>query len=307
MDKPRNWDAWDIEGTYARNGYALDDVESIDVIEAGPYRVAVRIQRVFRNSRISQDIRLWSNSARIDFKTTIEWHDRHWFVKTLFPMNVRSDRATFETAFGVVERPTHRNTSWEQAKFEVAAHRFADLSEPGYGVALLNDGKYGYHAIGNQLGLSLLRSPTYPDPLADEGVQTFVYALFPHSGTWLEGGVLMEAEDLNRPLLVTRVQAMEDQTWQPIRFAGTTMGLAALKPAEDDPASLILRVYEPTGARGPVSIEPPNGWQIAGQVDLLEAQRGSPDYYFRPFELKSYLLRRSGSLDGTRGVTNRRR
>ena len=130
-------------------------------------------------------------------------------MKARFPLAVRSDRATFETAFGVVERPTHRNTSWVRAKFEVAAHRFADLSEPGYGVALLNDGKYGYHATGSELGISLLRSPVYPDPLADEGTQTFTYSLYPHLGSWLEGGVLMEAEDLNRPLLALAVETTE--------------------------------------------------------------------------------------------------
>ena len=113
-----------------------------------------------------QDIRLWANSARIDFHTRFDWHDRHWLVKARFPLAVRSSRATFETAFGVVERPTHRNTSWDQARFEVPGHRFADLSEPGYGVALLNDGRYGHHALGNELGLSLLRSPIWPDPLA---------------------------------------------------------------------------------------------------------------------------------------------
>ena len=103
--------------------------------------------------------------------------------------------------------PTHRNTSWDTARFEVVAHRFADLSEHGYGVALLNDGKYGHHAFGNELGLSLLRSPVYPDPFADEGRQSFTYALFPHAGDWLTGGVLAEAEDLNQPLLCRPVTA----------------------------------------------------------------------------------------------------
>ena len=107
----------------------------------------------------------------------------------------------------MIRRPTHRNTSWDAARFEVAAHRFADLSEHGYGVALLNDGKYGHHALGNELGLSLLRSPVYPDPLADEGRQSFTYALFPHAGDWLTGGVLAEAEDLNQPLLCRPVTA----------------------------------------------------------------------------------------------------
>ena len=115
---------------------------------------------------------------------------------------MRAERATFECAFGVVTRPTHRNTSWDEAQFEVAGHRFADLAEPGFGLALLNDAKYGHSARDNVLGLSLVRSPVYPDPLADEGEQRFTYALMPHAGTWHEGGVREEAEDLNQPLLV---------------------------------------------------------------------------------------------------------
>ena len=121
---------------------------------------------------------------------------------------------------GVVRRPTHRNTSWEEARFEVAAHRFVDLSEHGYGVALLNDGKYGHHALHNELGLSLLRSPVYPDPLADEGRQSFTYALFPHQGDWLSGGVLAEAEDLNQPLLARAVKADAPSTWRCRRDRG---------------------------------------------------------------------------------------
>src|ERR687892_1363626 len=173
---------------------------SIDVVEEGPHRVAVRIARRFRHSEIVQDVRLWSNSPRIEFKTRLEWGDRRWLLKARFPLAIRAGIASFESAFGVVERPTHRNTSWQQAGFEVAGHRFADLSEPGYGVALLNDGRYGHHALGSELGLSLLRSPVWPDPLADEGEQELVYAVLPHAGGWLEGGVLAEAEDLNRPL-----------------------------------------------------------------------------------------------------------
>ena len=114
---------------------------------------------------------------------------------------MHSHEATYETLYGVTRRPTHRNTSWDAARFEVSGHRFADLSEPGYGVALLNDGKYGYSAHGNVLTLSLLRSPLYPDPGADEGHHAFTYSLFPHPGDWTEGNVVNEAFALNSPLI----------------------------------------------------------------------------------------------------------
>ena len=219
VDKPREWDAWDLEATYAEDGAEIA-ADSIHVVEDGPHRAAIRVERRFRDSRIVQDVRLWAGSARIDFATRLDWHDRRWLLKARFPLAVRSPRATFETAFGVIERPTHRNTAWDAARFEVAAHRFADLAEPGYGVALLNDGRYGHHALGSELGISLLRSPVWPDPLADEGEQEIVYALLPHAGTWLEGGVLAEAEDLNRPLPARPVARGAGGSWRPLRIEG---------------------------------------------------------------------------------------
>ena len=190
-------------------------------------------------------------------------------------------------------RATHRNTSWEQARFEVPAHRFADLSEHGYGVALLNDGKYGHHALGNELGLSLLRSPVYPDPLADEGRQSFTYALYPHAGDWLSGGVLAEAEDLNRPLLVAPVKADADSIWRAVAVDGLQLGLSGFKPAEDgelaDPAGPTSRRAR-AASRGSSL---PQGWRIAEEVNLIEDAAGPADLAFTPFKLHSWRLVRS--------------
>jgi alpha-mannosidase len=238
-------------------------------------------------------MRLWANSPRLEFATELDWHDRRLLLKARFPVSVRSPRATFETAFGVVERPTHRNTSWDAARFEVAGHRFADLSEPGYGVALINDGRYGHHALGSELGLSLLRSPHHPDPLADEGHHEFTYALVPHAGGWLEGGVLMEAEDLNRPLLTLPCRAGAAARLRPLVVDGLALGLAALKPRHgEDDGSLVLRLYEPQGARGSARLALPEGWRAAASLNLLEDAVGEPDYGFLPFQVRTYLLTR---------------
>lgn len=292
-DRPRMFDAWDVDPDYADEGVELVPSAELDVVERGPHRAAIRIERRYRDSRIRQDVRLWSNSARIEFHTRFDWHERRRLVKARFPLAVRSATATFETAFGVVERPTHRNTSWDAARFEVPAHRFADLSEPGYGVALLNDGRYGYHALGNELGISLLRSPAYPDPLADEGEQAVTYALLPHRGDWFEGGVLAEADDLNRPLLARRVSAGADAAWRPVRLEGLPVALGALKGLEDG-GGLVLRTYEPRGARGDVRpfLEP--GWIADAELDLLEDEVGPPGVAFSPFRIHSWRLRRSG-------------
>ena len=291
VDKPREWDAWELDAGYAEEGAPLPPPDAIEVIEDGPHRAAVRVERAFRDSRVVQEIRLWAGSTRIDFATTLDWHDRRWLLKVRFPLAVRATHATFETAFGVVERTTHRNTSWEQARFEAPGHRFADLSEPGYGVALLNDGRYGHHAEGNELGLSLLRSPIWPDPLADEGEQELTYALLPHAGGWLEGGVLAEAADLNRPLLARPV-AGEERSLRPLAVDGLPVALGALKPLEDGDG-LALRVWEPQGARGELSVALPEGWTAVEQLDLLERSSGPATWSLRPFEVATWRLRRT--------------
>jgi alpha-mannosidase len=291
VDKPRDWDAWDVEEDYPRQGEEVTATGPLAIVEDGPHRAAIRIVRRYRDSEIVQTARLWANSARLDFKTDIDWHDRRILLKARFPLAIRSDHATFECAHGVIRRPTHRNTSWEQARFEVAAHRFADLAEHGYGVALLNDGKYGHHSTGNELGLSLLRSPVYPDPLADEGRQSFTYALYPHRGDWLSGGVLAEAGDLNQPLLCRPVQADAESAWTAVRFADLQLGLSGFKPAEDGTA-LILRTYEPAGARGRVEVRLSEGWRMGAEVNLLEEPTGAADLNFAPFKLHSWRIER---------------
>ncbi|MCT7378055.1 alpha-mannosidase [Chelativorans salis] len=287
-DKPRNWDAWEVEENYAGQGEEIG-ASAMEVVERGPHRAAIRITRRFRDSTITQTVRLWANSPRLEFKTDIDWHERRILLKARFPLAIRADHAIFECAHGVIHRPTHRNTSWDQARFEVAAHRFADLSEQGYGVALLNDGKYGHHAVGNELGLSLLRSPVYPDPLADEGQQSFSYALFPHDGDWLTGGVLAEAEDLNQPLLCLPAKSHAEASWSAARLDGMALGLSAFKPAEEG-SRFVLRVYEPAGARGAVEIALPQGWRLGSEVNLLEDGAEPADRCFLPFQLHSWTF-----------------
>jgi len=289
-DQPRVYDAWDIEGDYRRAGEQVT-AEAIETVEAGGQRGALRIVRRFRDSTIVQSVRLWSNSKRIDFATRLDWHDRRTLLKAHFPLAVHADHAAFECAFGVQHRPTHRNTSWDAAKFEVAAHRFVDLSEPGYGVALLNDGRYGHEALGNELSISLVRAPTLPDRLADEGGHSFTYSLLPHAGSWWDAGVLAEAEDLNRPLMFRTLRG-EETSVPIVSVAGARVGLGALKPAEDGDG-LILRLYEPAGARGPIEITPAEGWVVAGEASLLEDPIAPPSDHIRPFEIRSWRLRRA--------------
>ncbi|SHE90213.1 alpha-mannosidase [Kaistia soli DSM 19436] len=292
MDKPRNWDAWDLEDDYTANGQELTEVESVEIVEKGPHRAAIKIVKRFRDSTVTQTYSLWANAPRLDIKTHLDWHDRRVLLRTLTPVAVRSDYATFECAFGVVRRSTHENTSWDAAKFEVPGHRFADLAEPGFGVAMLNDGKYGHSVRGNVLGLSLLRSPIYPDPMADEGEQSLTYALMPHAGDLFAAGVLREAEDLNQPLLSSAAHGLQPGEVTPVKVAGHPVAIAGLKPAEDT-ADVVLRVYEPAGGRGKLDVSVSGGWKVGGDVNLLEetVQRNE-DFGIRPFEVRSLRLTR---------------
>ena len=288
MDKPRNWDAWDMEDDYEAKGIELTEVDSIECVETGPHRASVRIVRSFRDSTITQTLQLWADSPRLDIVTDLDWHDRRVLLRAMVPVAVRAETATFECAFGVVRRPTHHNTSWQEAQFEGAGHRFVDLSEPGYGVALLNTAKYGHSVRGGVLGLSLLRAPIYPDPLADEGAQTFTYAIFPHAGDWTTGGVREEAIDLNQPLLATDATGVAAGMHTPLTVEGLSVGLAALKVAEDGD-DLVFRVYEPAGARGRFSLAVPEGWAVGGAVDILE-RSVEPTSGLKPFEVRSWRL-----------------
>lgn len=199
-DYPNEYDAWDVDRFYLEQVSDLEGLDSLEVVERGPLRVALRLVRTFGQSRVTQVISLDAGSGRLDFATEVDRHESHRFLKVAFPVDVRSARATYEIQFGHVERPTHANTSWDVARFEVCAHTWADLSEPGYGVALLNDCKYGYDIRANVMRLSLLRAPTWPDPVADRGHHRFTYALLPHAGDLREAGVIEQARDLNSPL-----------------------------------------------------------------------------------------------------------
>lgn len=290
QDKPRNWDAWDIEEDYGESGFELRDVESLEIVENGPHRAGIRMKRRYRASLITQTFVLGANSRRLDIVSEIDWGDRRTLLRVLTPAAVRAATATFECAYGVVKRPTHTNTSWDAAMFEVPGHRFADLSEPGFGLALLNNAKYGHSVRGNVMGLSLVRSPVYPDPLADEGKHVFTYSLMPHAGDWHESGVREEAEDLNQPLLIAPARDLALGVVAPVAVSGVSVALSALKSAEDG-KGLILRVYEPAGARGAFTFTLPQGWRNDGPINILEEPMDKQlEPAITPFQVRGWRL-----------------
>ncbi len=304
-DLPNNFDAWDVDQGAFERAYDQLEAESIEVTENGPLRAALRVRRrIGRASRLTQEIRLAAGSKRVDFVTTVDWQESHRMLKVSFPLSVRSPRATFEVQFGHVERPTHANTSWDEARFEVPAQRFAALAEPGFGVGLLNDCKHGYDVRANVLRLSLLRAPGWPDPKADRGRHQFTYALYPYAGEAGFSELLHEAERLNVPIrLVPLPPSTEARGAGSLPASGSALALSgamlsSLKLADDSSGDRIVRLYEATGARSMARLSG-LGRTAVSRVDSLERPGdeigevdGELHLELRPFELVTLRLRR---------------
>ena len=293
-DIPNMWDAWDVDVFYKEKFATLGGLETLEVLESGPLRASIRLVRVFGKSRIEQRIILRAGSARIDFATTVDWQENQKMLKVAFPAAIRAASATYEIQYGHLERPTHVNTSWDMARFEVCAQKWADLSEPGYGVALLNDCKYGHDIQGNVLRLSLLRAPVSPDPLADRGTHEFTYALLPHAGDIRQGRVIEEAYALNVPLIVRDMKSQNgtlpaSHSFFCINRQGAV--IEAIKVAEDGGA-IIVRLYESEGSRGPLILTTTLPVRKACLADLLEndlqpltLREGAVRLDLKPFEI----------------------
>lgn len=275
-DRSRSFDAWDIDAWYTRKPYVMDSAD-VTVTEHGPLRATVHVRRRFLDSVIEQDISLYRGLARIDFATRADWHEHHLLLKVAFPLDLRVTQARSEIQYGSISRPTHGNTSWDQARFETVAHRWVDLSEGDYGVALLNDGRYGHDIHKSVVRLTILRSPTQPDPEADQGAHEVTFSLLPHLGAWPAGDVVAHGYALNRPLRIIRPQGAVGATQSPsaprplvVADSASVVIEAVKRSAEGD--DLIVRVYESTGSR--VETEVQCAHPIAGVVetDLLERE-----------------------------------
>jgi len=281
-DRPKYFDAWDIDIFYDDKMYLAEPAGSMQVIEHGPLRQTIEIKRRILNSLYTQRISLNYNSPRIDFDTHIEWKERHVLLKVSFPVDVLAPQATYEIQWGNVQRPTHRNTSWDWARFETCAHKWVDLSEGDYGVSLLNDCKYGHDIRDHIMRITLLRSPTAPDPLADYGEHQFKYSLYPHAGLWDEE-TQREAYLLNDPIIVyqgkeegylrgTQVQVGKkpiSNLQSLVSISSPNVIVETIKRAEDGDG-IILRLYESQRKRGPVQVKLGFAVESAWETNLLE-------------------------------------
>jgi len=294
-DNPARWDAWDIDFDYLRSRMDITELAAQQTEQPGGLRGAVRFTREFGASRFSQRMVLDAGSRLLRFECDVDWREQHKLLKVAFPVTVSSDEATYETQFGHVTRPTHWKTSRAKAMFEVCAQRWADLGDELYGVALLNDCKYGYDIHGSVMRLSLLRAPTHPDPGADRGWHRFTYALMPHPDDFRRAGVIAAAEDLNSPLRIVRGRPGEKR--RSLVEIDTPQVIAeAIKRAEDSDA-VIVRLYEAWGRSCTARVRTTLPASRAHLSDLLErnirekdVRDGQVELELTPFKILTLKL-----------------
>lgn len=283
-DSGQYWDAWNIDPDYAQHPLPPAELLVIHPLESGALRTRVRVVRRIGQSSFSQDYILQVGSPVLEIATTVDWQERQVLVKAAFPLNMEADYATYEIPCGAIRRPTQPKTPAEQAKWEVPALRWADLSADGYGVSLLNDCKYGYDSQLNQLRLTLLRSPNWPDPDADRGFHQFSYALYPHGGNWQQAHTVRRGYELNLPLQVmllppvsSSISGQLPSVGRLLDFSAENLILMAFKQSEDDAKQWVLRCYECHGEPAELSLQSELGLAIANPVNLLEQAVNLPE------------------------------
>ncbi|MEV7291814.1 glycoside hydrolase family 38 C-terminal domain-containing protein [Streptomyces microflavus] len=271
-DHPNHWDAWDIDRHYRRTRTDLTGADTVSLTEEGPLRAAVRVVRTFGRSTLVQELRLAAGSRQLDIDTEVDWQESEKVLKAAFPLDVHAERSTAEIQFGHVHRPTHANTSWDAARYEICAHRWLRVAEPGYGIALLNDSTYGHdvtraplHAdgVGTTVRLTLLRAPHSPDPHTDLGTHRFRYALAP--GAEVTDAV-REGLALNLPLRAAVAPAVPSL----VETGHPAVTVEAVKLAEDRSGDVIVRLYESAGGRAGARLTVSFPVVRAQITDLLE-------------------------------------
>ncbi|KAJ5768558.1 hypothetical protein N7533_001141 [Penicillium manginii] len=319
-DKPLYWQAWDVEVFHLESRKELSSGKT-SIVDSDPHRVSVVTEtKISENSWIKTTISLSaavsSESSYVEFESEVEWQETMKFLKVEFPVDVTNTEASYETQYGIVRRPTHYNTSWDMAKFEVCCHKWADLSENGYGVSVLNDSKYGFATCGNLMRLSLLRAPKAPDAHADMGRHRIRYAILPHAGA-LDSRTVRAGYNFNQPLVVEQASSNLsacNAAFRAVSVRGApSLILDAVKRGEDDEdvstndlpsrkgKSIVVRIYESLGgkARGTIhsGLDVKRVWKCnvleddEEELEVRKADGGSAvSIELRAFEVATFRL-----------------
>jgi len=298
-DHPVEYDAWDVEAWTVDSGRPITTADHIEVLTDGPLVGMVRVERSHGPSTFVVTYTMRAGSPRLDIDVSVDWQHREHLLSMAFPLDVRADTADCDIQFGVVPRPTHPSTSWDAAKFEVCAHRFVDLSEPSFGVAILNDGPgYGHGLFENRVRVSLLRAAAYPDPDADRGGFTTRLAVLPHGPGLVD--VTAEAERFTRPVRLVTGSATAPMPPVVELHGGDGVELDAVKPADDGSGDLIVRLHEHVGDRRRITVSCPGRRIVAASTcNLLEEPErglevgdGIAALTLTPFQLVTLRLER---------------
>ena len=294
-DKPIYYDNWDIDIYYTEKCWDATGLQSLRWADVGAVCAVLETERKISNSTIRQKVRFYANSPRIDFETRVDWREHQHLLKAEFPVNVHTDEATFDIQFGNIKRKSHRNTSWDVARFESCGQKWMDVSEGHYGVSLLNDCKYGHSVRDGVIALTLIKSGIEPNPVADQEEHVFTYALYPHAGDWRTGTV-REAYRLNQPALVYE----GGQKGTAFSLAGTSRAnvmLETIKRAEDGDG-WIARLYETDNALTQAELYWNRPVESAEECDCLEVKKGDAlfadgriAFTIRPYEIKTFRIR----------------
>ncbi len=299
-DKPIQYDNWDIDIFYDEKMWIVDDVASMKVVDLGPIRGTLLIERRFLDSTIKQYIHIYRDIPKVDFETFIDWKQSQILLKAEFPVDVNATKATYEIQYGNIERPTHRNTSWDLAKFEVCGQRWADLSDEGYGISILNDSKYGHDILGSIARITLLKSGTHPNPTTDQELHHFVYSLYPHEGTWRTADTEILAANLNTPLTSNIIgetnKTLPGDQYSFFSVNKDNIHIEVIKKSEDG-LDTIIRMYESHNAGTTCSLKLFKDFESVMECNLierdikpLEINNKEISLKFKPFEIKTLRL-----------------
>ena len=294
-NKPHNYDAWDINIYYNEHSWVVDDLKSFKVVANGPVLAIVRAEYAYEHSTIAQDIIIYKTLPRIDFATTVDWKEKQYLLKAHFPVDVFYNAATYDVQYGNVTRATHKNTSWDVARFEVCHHKWMDVSESGYGVSILNDCKYGCSIDENSMALTLLKSSTHPAPDADQCLHTFTYSLMPHMGDWRKGNTISQAYSLNMPMTAHVSGGKGEQ--ELTTYSTDTPGVIIESVKQQlDGQNTIVRMYECYGARVQTRLTLPAAKHVyltnlMEQADReLPIENGQVVLDFKPYEIVTVMV-----------------
>jgi alpha-mannosidase len=295
---PLYWDNWDVNPDQHLKMGIQGHLLSRVVVASGPLQLRIRSSwKVGTNSTLTQDMVFHSTTPRVDFETLVDWNETHQLLKACFDLNILADSARHEIQFGHVERPTHFNQPDDRARFEVCAHKWTDLSENGFGAALLNDCKYGVSVLGTTIGLTLMKAGMNPDPRGDKGRHVMTYALMPHNTPFSVESVVRPAYEMNVPLLTRVVDASTQGFSAPALVDAPNVIIEAIKWAEGG-GGFVLRLYEAgkTAVKARVSFAAPvrevhETTHLEEQPRKLRVRDGTVDLDFRAFEIKTLLCK----------------